>query len=91
MLAMNTFGYDILFIFVNIVGLLCFRSKIFIPYEIIYSALFYRMMVVVGSTFAAAMHRRHLMVWAVFAPKLIFEATFFVVYSVACLPFLMVV
>ena len=81
MLAANTFGYDILFICINFWGLLNFRDVIDIPSDIFCFALFYRSMVVIGSAFSAAIHRRHLMVWAVFAPKLIFETIFYVVYS----------
>lgn len=45
------------------------------------ASLLLRLSVLVGSVFSVLILRRHLMLWAVFAPKLIFESVFFVVYS----------
>jgi hypothetical protein len=36
------------------------------------------------TTLCVLLHRRHLMVWAIFAPKFIFDACLHVVMSVAC-------
>jgi len=35
---------------------------------------FFRAVAVASATLCAALHRRHLMVWAIFAPKFVFDA-----------------
>jgi hypothetical protein len=80
MLAINTFGYDALFV---LLALLTFKYLFPVDYRLHFQIpLLYRAIVLIGSVLAAGLHRRHLMVWAVFAPKCIFEATFFVIYSI---------
>ena len=41
----------------------------------------YRLLLLLAACACCALHRRHLMVWAVFAPKLVFEAAFFALFA----------
>jgi hypothetical protein len=41
--------------------------------------LLFRMMLLLCACLCGLIHRRHLMVWAIFVPKIIFEAAFWIV------------
>ena len=70
-LAINTFGADAL-------SYLCMFMCHSQTDRVKSVSFVYRMTVLAGSTLCVLIHRRHLMVWTVFAPKLIFEMAFWV-------------
>ncbi len=90
-LALNTFGFDhMAAVAVHIVALRWEQKygsgrdgkaigggRIF--RTLVGASLLYRMAMVLCGCASAALLRRHLMVWAVFAPKAAFEAAFWVV------------
>ena len=84
LLFINTFGYDVMII----LGALFFchemQSKVFqnLPEMCIQTMSTYRCLVVCCSCICALVLRRHLMVWDIFAPKLAFEGTIFLVQAV---------
>ncbi|XP_076443343.1 GPI ethanolamine phosphate transferase 3, catalytic subunit-like [Babylonia areolata] len=53
--------------------------------------LLFQAVKVLGAACAAALHRRHLMVWKIFAPRFIFEAASLIVISVALLMMTLIV
>ena len=56
------------------------KSIIRLRYEIVYIIyMIYRIWLLLCSYICAYIHRRHLMIWAVFAPKMLFEFVFCVV------------
>lgn len=84
-LAVNTFGHDILAIIgvyiavqhavFNQPNRFAFKSKSKVQKTLMLSVVLYRLLLVCCSALAASLHRRHLMVWAVFAPKVWFIFT----------------
>lgn len=80
-LAINTFGYDVLMLFVVIV-----RRKVYLPvqhnnsmHSYLLYVLLHATLVVLFSCICVFVLRRHLMLWAIFAQKLIFEVSFYAV------------
>ena len=53
--------------------------------DITYRIGFFSACMAFSAAFTAALHSRHLMVWAIFAPKYIFTATIVIVIDVAFL------
>ncbi len=78
LLIVNTFGYDILSLFICI-----FTCSSLSPDRGILRILtLQRAGLLLASAVATSVLRRHLMVWAVFAPKLLFEASFFIIHII---------
>lgn len=77
LLAINTFGCDVLVLMALCVSSLRWHREgvtvkgatMRVGSFLMRVALVYRIALVLFSCTAAALHRRHLMVWAVFAPK----------------------
>lgn len=92
LLSVNTFGYDAALLLVALVGTVTFLKRKGESHKELVSkcklvlnvSLSIRAAALIGSAVAAAVHRRHLMMWAVFAPKLVFELAFFAVYAPVC-------
>mmetsp|Transcript_15419 Transcript_15419/g.21168 ORF Transcript_15419/g.21168 Transcript_15419/m.21168 type:complete len:80 (-) Transcript_15419:404-643(-) len=72
-LAVNTFGHDVLAIIGTYIivyySVTLLKSKSKLQETLILSVVLYRLLLLCCSALAAALHKRHLMVWAVFAPK----------------------
>jgi hypothetical protein len=82
LLTVNSFGMEFLCIALCIPWLAIVQRDM--PRQqcerlLLHTLALYRVLVLLGSCLTAYQLRRHLMVWAVFAPKLAFEAAFWVV------------
>ena len=87
MLAVNSFGLEVIVVCVCVPWLSLLQRRL--PRErcetlLLQALATYRTLVLLVSCLTALVLRRHLMVWAVFAPKLAFEAAFWVVQA-ACI------
>lgn len=75
LLALNTFGWDLLALLLVVAWTRTQRAAS--QATALRPLLAYRLLLLLGACGCCALHRRHLMVWAIFAPKLVFEAAFF--------------
>lgn len=86
-LIVNTSGTDLLAI--AVLALLAAAATDRVPREspvlALMALLIPRMVATTAATMAAWILRRHLMVWAVFAPKVLFEVALFVVFAIAAI------
>ena len=67
----NTFGYEFLTVlscYVAALQTVQFKHDK-LPFQAFETCFVYRLLQIICSCGAVAMHRRHLMIWAVFAPK----------------------
>ena len=92
LLALNTFGYDIVVLLALKLLPICLpHVTLGIPFQegdepvsyngtnALITAVVYRLLITTCSVIGAFVLRRHLMIWAVFAPKLAFETSIFAV------------
>ncbi len=77
-LFLNTFGWEI-------VGLVAVSTSAYLTRRpFIWKAYcFYQLLETIGSCISVSLFRRHLMVWAIFAPRFIFAGMFLVLNCVA--------
>lgn len=77
-LFLNTFGWEI-------VGLIAVSASSFLTRRpLVWNMYcFYQLLETLGSCISVSIFRRHLMVWAVFAPRFIFAGIFLVLNSLA--------
>lgn len=80
LLALNTMGWDILSLLLAVGWTRAHRSALQ-AVTALRPLLAYRLLLLLGACGCCALHRRHLMVWSIFAPKLVFEAAFFLPWS----------
>lgn len=75
MLFLNTFGMEVLILILVSIMFTSYQSK----HQIYQSYLIHRKILLINSCMSCLILRRHLMVWAIFAPKLIFESCFYII------------